>query len=245
MSLFNNLTSDESIKQEEDRIGGSGVFDSAIYLFEVVRAYVTKSESEAMAVNLVLKTEDGKEFRSQQYVTSGKEKGCKNYYEKDGTKHYLPGFNMINSLCLLALGKELKDVETEEKTLKLYDFTAKAEVPKKVPVLTELAGQTIYAGVLKQIVDKMSKESNYKEPTGETREQNEIDKFFRARDKLTTAEIRAGETEAKFFETWAEKNTGKVQNRAKGAAAGGTAGAPKAGAAAGAGNKPTKTLFGS
>jgi len=80
------------------------------------------------------------------------------------------------------------------------------------------------------------------EPTGETRDENEIDKLFRAKDRMTTAEIRAQAESATFIDTWDAKHSGTVKMKAKGAS--GTPGAPKtSGAPAAAANKPPTRLF--
>lgn len=249
MSLLANLASDSTIADEKDSVGGSGPLDSGLYGFAVSLAYLSKSDGGAMALNVHLKSEAGKELRQQFWMTSGTAKGCKNYYEKDGEKHYLPGFIQANALCLLTVGKEISQMDTETKVVNLYSKEAKAEVPTKVEVLVDLLGKEIIAGVIKQTVDKTKKNeaTGQYEATGETREENEIDKFFRASDRKTTAEIRAQADEAVFINTWDQKWTGKVKDRAKGSPAG-LPGVPKLGgapgAAAAATKKPTTSLFG-
>ena len=246
MSLLANLASDSTIADEKDSLGGNGPLDSGAYLFNVELAYLTKATSGALALNLVLKTDNGREMRQQLWMTSGTAKGCKNYYEKAGEKHYLPGFTHANALCLLTVGKEISQMETETKVINLYSSEAKAEVPTKVDMVMDLLNQQIYAGVIKQTVDKTKKNetTGAYEATGETREENEIDKFFRAKDKMTTAEIRAQAEEPTFFGSWEQKWTGKVKDRAKGAASG-LPGVPKLGGAPSASTKkPTTSLFG-
>ena len=244
MSLLKNLASDSTIATEKDSVGGNSPLDTALYPMKITMAYVQKAASGALGLFLTMKTDDNREVRQTMYMSSGDAKGNKNYYEKDGVKNYLPGFNTANSLCLLTVGKEVSEMDTETKVVKLYSKEAKAEVPTKVEALTDLIGQDIIVGLIKQIVDKNEKDdSGAYVATGETREENEIDKFFRASDRMTTAEIRAEATEAAFADTWEAKWAGKVRNKAKGAS--GTAGAPKApGAAAGGTKKPTASLFG-
>lgn len=244
MSLLSNLTTDQSIANEADNIGGSRVIDSGIYKATITHAYVTKSAGGAVGMTTLLKTEDGKDIRQTFWMTSGTAKGCKNYYEdKNGDKQYLPGFIQANSLCLLTLGQEISSLETEQKVIPVYNVEAKSEVPTKVDMLMDLVGKDVVVAVMKQTVDKTKKNDStgLYEPTGETREENEVDKFFRARDRMTTAEIRAQAEEATFVNTWAEKWTGKVRNKSKGAAAGtatkGTAGLPSTS------KKPTTSLF--
>lgn len=243
MSLLKNLTTDTSISNETDSVGSSGPLDSGLYTAKVAMAYINTAASGALGLVVHLKTEAGREVRQTLWMTSGTAKGCKNYYEKDGEKHYLPGFLHANSLSLLTVGKEISDLETETKVVKLYSSEAKAEVPTKVEMLMDLIDQDIIVGVIRQTVDKTKKDDNgVYQPTGETRDENDIDKLFRAKDSMTTAEIRAQAEEASFIHTWETKWAGKVKNKAKGVAAGsGTAGAPKAAAGT---KKPTTSLFG-
>lgn len=245
MSILANLTTDSSIANEKDSIGGSRAIETGIYTFTIQHAYIGKSTGGAISLNLNLKTEDNKELKQQLWMTSGTAKGGKNFYtDKNGDKQYLPGFLMANSLCLLTVGKEISELDTEQKVIPLYNADAKAEVPTKVDMLMDLIGKEITAAVFKQTVDKTKKNESTGayEPTGETREENEIDKFFRASDKKTTAEIRAQAEEASFIHTWEKKYAGQTRDKSNGASsANGTAGAPKA--ASGTTSKPTTSLF--
>lgn len=248
MSLLKNLTTDDTINDEKDSVGGSLVRESGLYPMSVVNAYLSKSTGGALALNLTLKDSDG-EVRQQFWMTSGTAKGGKNYYEKDGVKNYLPGFLHANALALLTVGKEIADLDTEEKVINVYSFDAKKEVPTKVDMVMDLLNQEVLVGLIKQTVDKNVKNPNFdaskprsesnKEyvPSGETRDENEVDKIFRVSDRMTTAEIRAQATEATFANVWDQRWTGKVKNKAKGAS--GVAGAPAAPAA----NRPKASLF--
>lgn len=251
MSLLKNLKTDSSIAAEKDTLGGGGVFDSGYYNFIVTMAYLQESSGGALGLFLTLKDKaSGRELRNSQYLTGGRDKGQKNYYEdKNGEKQYLPGFLIGNSLAMLTTGKEISDLDTEEKVVSIYNFDARADVPTKVPVLVDLLGKEINAGVLRVTEDKTKKGDDGKYyPTGETRDVNELDKFFCAREgyeHFTTAEIKAKATEPEFYKAWTEKNAGKT--RVKTSKQGGTAGAPgkPAGAAAPAGGgKPASSLFG-
>jgi hypothetical protein len=248
MSLLKNLKSDSSIAGEKDVLGGSGVFDSNYYNFTVTMAYLQESSGGALGLFLTLKDKaSGKELRNTQYLTGGRDKGQKNYYEdKQGEKQYLPGFLIGNSLAMLTTGHEISDLNTEEKTISIYNFDAKAEVPTKVPVLMDLLGKDINAGILRVTEDKTKKgDDGVYRPTGETRDVNEIDKFFCAKEgkeHYTTAELIAKAEAPEFYKAWTEKNAGKT--RVKASKQSGTAGAPaKAGAPAG-GGKPASSLFG-
>lgn len=243
MSLLKTLTTDDSIANEKDSLGGGGVLDSGLYNATVALAYTNKSAGGAIGLVLNLKTDDNREIRQTLWMTSGTAKGCKNYYEdKNGAKQYLPGFLHANSLALLTVGKEISELDTETKVVNVWSSEAKAEVPTKVDMVMDLLGKEIIVGLIRQTVDKTAKadDGSY-QPTGETRDENEIDKLFRAKDKMTTSEIRAQATEAGFITKWAEKNTGKTRDKSGKGGAAGTAGAPKA---ATANKKPTTSLFG-
>ena len=245
MSLLANLATNETINNERDSIGGSGPLDSGLYMLKIALAYINKAASGALGLVLQFKTEDNKDVRQTLWMSSGTAKGCKNYYEdKNGEKQYLPGFIHANAICLLTVGKEISAMETETKVINLYSAEAKAEVPTKVEMVMDLIGQEVLAGIIKQTVDKTVKnEAGVYVATGETRDENEIDKIFRAKDRMTTAEIRSQATEATFADSWEQKWTGKVKDRAKGATAG-LAGVPKLGGAPAASKKPTASLFG-
>lgn len=246
MSILSTLTTDNSIANEKDVVGGgSRALESDLYAAKVVTAYITKSAGGAIALAASFKTEAGQDLRQTFWMTSGTAKGCKNYYEdKQGEKQYLPGFLHANALCLLTTGKEISALETEQKVIPLYNSDAKAEVPTKVDMLMDLIGKDVVLAVIKQTVDKTKKNetTGVYEPTGETREENEVDKIFRARDRMTTAEIRAQAETAAFADTWKQKWAGKVRDKSKGATATGTAGLPSA-KATGSASKPTTSLF--
>lgn len=221
--MFNTLKTDDTIETSGDSLGGTKnvVLDSNIYPMTIKLAYGTYSKGKALALNLVLETEDKKLLKQQLWLTSGEAKGCLNYYMakdpntgKNTLKKYLPGFEMANSLCLMVLEKAISEVTTEEKTIMLYDFTAKSEVPTAVNMITELLGKQVFAGVTKQIVNKRVKHPGTGEYVAitETREENEIDKFFHYPSGLTITEAKA-KAEPKFKEQWAKKWVGEIKDK--------------------------------
>ena len=98
-------------------------------------------------------------------------------------------------------------------------------------------------------MDKRQKNESTGEykPTGETRDENVIEKVFHDPTKMTVVEARQGATEPVFYEKWLSKNKGQVRNKAKGAdgkdAQSGRpgGGAPQSG---NGGQKKTSSLFG-
>jgi hypothetical protein len=207
MSLFKNLATDTSIEQDRDSLGGNNKLESGLYDTVIDLAYVDESKNGAIGITFNFAMQDGKQFRQTIYVTSGKEKGQLNYYEtKEGVKKYLPGFSTANDICLLSVGEELADLETETKVLSIYDRTQRKEVPTKKEVLTDLLGKEITLGVLKVNQPK------YDDPS-QIITVNEISKVFRTSDKMTANEIRSEAETAEFHTAWAEKNTGKTVDK--------------------------------
>lgn len=248
MNPLANLATDKSINEAADSVGADySVLDSGVYAATVTLAYLKKAASGAMALALTLKTAAGREFQQTLWMTSGTAKGGKNYYEKDGERFYLPGFTLANHLCMLTLDQEISQLTPEVKVISLYSPEAKAEVPTKVDMFMDLIGKEVFAAVFKQTVDKTKKnDAGVYEPTGETRDENEVDKFFHSPTEMTVAELRAKAAEATFINTWKAKNEGKTKMKAKsaGKAAGGTG--PVAGAFGAAANttkKPASSLF--
>ena len=82
-------------------------------------------------------------------------------------------------------------MDVEEKTLSLYDYESKKEVPQAVDCFVELHGLKLQVAVQRQTVDKTEKNESTGdyEPTGETRDQNEIVKFFAGEKLVTVSEV--------------------------------------------------------
>ena len=262
MNMLATLKTDNTIEGETDRLGGgSAPLPSGIYPARIDLAYLRKSAKGALGLRLVMETPTGETIDQTIYLTGGDAKGNNNFYldKKSGEKKYLPGFLLGQSLALLTLNKEISELDTEKKVVAVYDYEAKKEQPTEVDMVTEFLGKEIWVGLLHQVVDKnvLDEVSGQYVPTGETREENEIDKFFRAADKLTVAEARAQATSPAFFEQWEEKMKGKTRDRSKGAGQGtpGTGAGPAAGGALNGAKpggtpspapaaRPTTSLFG-
>lgn len=240
--MFGNLNAD-GLEAEGDRLGGGSLLDTAIYDATVKLAFVGKaSASNAQSITVHLDI-NGIEFRDTFWVTN---RNGENFYpdKKDPSKKRpLPGFTMVDDLALLTTGLPLSELDVEEKVVRLYDYTLKKEIPQNVLVIVDMLGKPVTVAVIKQIVDKQQKDtSGVYQNTGETREENVADKFFHTESRRTVTEVREGMEEAVFYSKWAEKNNGKVINRAKGAE--GRTGAPARPTAGAPAAAKKKSLFG-
>ena len=242
MGMFDNLKSD-GLEEAQDRLGGFAPFNSDIYTGTIKAFYAGQSEGGALNVTLITDF-GGKEYRETLYVTN--KKGENFFLNKDDKtkKVPLPGFTIIDDICLITTGKPLSQQTWEEKTVKVYDREAKKELPKGVDMATDVVGQKISLAILNTLVNKNEKVGNEYVATAETRNENNIDKVFHPEQKITVSEARQDQSEPKFWPAWVERNKDQVRDKREikdGQAGGARTAAPKAGEANSA---PRKSLFG-
>lgn len=234
---------------ETDFIGGGGPLDTDIYLAKIKAAYIGKAAaSEAKNVTLILDV-NGREVRSQIWVSN--RTGDVTYRDKKTNEDKnLPGFNQINSLCLLTAGKPLGEMDVEELVVKIYDYDAKKELPQAVECFAELHGESINIALQRQTVDKTAKNdaTGTYDATGETRDQNEIVKFFAADKLVTISEVeefikslgesftdvvdnghlikamkKMGDQSGNYADKWLDRNKGQIYDKSTGKKAEGKA----------------------
>lgn len=265
-NIFANKKPAAKAEVEDDFLGGGGVLDTDIYPAEIKYAYIGKAQnSDARNLTLCLKV-NGLEITRSIWMTN--RNGDVTYKDKKtGEEKNLPGFNQVNGLCMLIASKEVGDMDVEEKTLSLYDYESKKEVPQAVDCFTELHGEKIQVAIQKQIVDKTEKNESTGEyePTGETRETNEFIKFF-PEDKLVTISevahfvkslggdfedvlsdgqiskaINKMEEDGDYATKWLEKNRGEVYDKSTGKREGKSFGGGKSSGSSGGGEKKSKS----
>lgn len=232
-ALFGSLTT-EGLEESSDRLGGFSPLSTAIYSGNIKLAYAGQSTGGARNVTLVIDC-DGQEHRETIYITNKKGENFFLNKQDNSKKVPLPGFTTIDDLCLIVTGKPLAEQATEEKVVNVYDADAKREVPKSVPMLVDLLNQQASFAILKILENKSEKDSNGNYvATAETRDTNSIDKVFHTATMMTVVEARQGADEPKFYQSWDERNTGKVRDKRdiKDGAASGNAGRPGANSAA-------------
>lgn len=210
MSIF---AVDKDIKQEEERdvIGGQ-VFETDMYLMKIKMMYLDQSKGGAHNLNIV-GTIDGQNYNETIYFTN---KAGQNFYKdkQSGEKRSMPGFNQINNMCQLLAGKPFAEMAMEEKTIKVYDYEEKKELPVPRKVLTETIGMLAYPAITKITENKQVKNglgAYVNDPKGATRDKNEITKWF-DEEKRTLPEKKAGK-DAKFFEEWLKSYKGKTRDK--------------------------------
>ena len=198
--------------QSIERVGGGGfAWESGVYDTTVKMVYLNQAASEAQSFNIILENSEGKELRESFWIRSGKTKGKKVYYDKDGKQFPLPGYSLANSLCIAATGESLAKCisSAEKKTINVWNSELKKEMPTERPVIMCLVNKPVKVAVHQVVEDKVAKGTNGQyEPTGQSRTVNNC-KFFGNADGKTAEEITKNE-EATMFDRWAAKNTGTV-----------------------------------
>lgn len=225
MSLFAKIQQANIQTEEKDVLGGAlptNVYDGGIKI-----AYLDAAKSGAInftleAVLLVNGAE--RSFRETFYI-SNKDGGF-TYKNREGKDEPLPGYTIVDSICKAACGKALNELVPEVKMVRVKHDAE----PEQREVFMELLGKRLKLGIANEVVDRTAKnDSTGKyEPTGETREQNTINKVF-DEEGFTTLERETNKETPEFMNAWIKKNAGRVFNKAKGKANGSGAVAGKPG----------------
>ena len=225
MKMFGNLGTD-GLEKAGDVLGGGTLFDTGVYENGTVTLAHAGNSASSKARSVTVHIDfDGREYRETFWVTN---RDGENFYlgrKEPRKKTVLPGFQAIDELCLATTGQGLAEQVFEEKVVKLWDFEARAEVPQTVPVLTGILGAKVSAAIWRQTVNRQKRnDQGAYVDTGETRDENAVEKFFHAGSRRTVAEAMNGIEEAVFIDRWAERNAGRTRDRTR--PADGTSGAP-------------------
>ena len=206
MSLLDKLSVGSDVEgQDEDFIpGGNFTLDTGVYPMTIELAYLGESQGGAMNVTVWLKETNGnRTHRETFYVTSGKAKGQKNTYTRNGKTRLLPGMEAMNQMSIIATGNPLSAQTPEEKTVKLWDFEERKELPKQVPVLTALLQKRLDVCITKRRENKRQNVGGEYIDTNEERVFDEVSKFLYPSGH-TVAEKKGG-SDADFRDTWKSK----------------------------------------
>lgn len=241
MGLFDGIDNNAQVAPEKDVVRGAKKAPLASNIYNLVIKYVygIKSKKGALGLVFVATTPDGREIKQTEYITTGADKGCKTYYEKDkkdgsgnviGKERFsLPGFALMDSLAHVVLGKGITQCVNEKRTIAIYNFDSKQDVPTEVEMLVEFTGKGVCGAILHQIQDKTSQNAatgDY-EPTGQTYATNVIDKFFDPINRKTAVEI-ANNIPGDFAKQWLDKWENQIDDQSTEVKGAGLKGAPMA-----------------
>ena len=114
----------------------------------------------------------------------------------------------------MTTGKGLFDLaaDVETRTVKLYDFDAKKEVPTDVQAIVPMLGKQVLVAIQEEEFEKtkLNEATKKYEPTGEVGVKNVIVKAYDVETKRTAVEMR-DDKEATQYDAWLETNQGKLK----------------------------------
>lgn len=204
--------------EERDSLGGQQLLPTNLYEVTISNFFQHAFDSGAKYIVLEGVTSDGKKIKFQE-VVSNKQGGVT--YEKDGEKFFLPGYNKMNGIAMLASRKELSGLEWEQKQVKLWSKAAGGEVLTPVPVAVNMIGKKVILGILEQTVNQTQKNDTTNKyesiHAGDgvplVKDENVIDKAFDAETKKTIPELRAKAELPVFYKEWQEKYVGEGKGK--------------------------------
>lgn len=209
MSIFKNASS-AGLEKTEDRLGGFQVFDTDAYDAVIKMAYADQAESGAQNINFIFQMPGGKTYSETVYWTNKKGENWFPNKDDPSKKVPLPGFTLVDDICMCTTEKGLEHQDTEERMVKIYDYNEKKEVNKSRHVLVDLLNQPVTLTIQNVLKNKQVKgDDNTYVSTAEERNENNIVKAFHTETRLSMVEAREGQ-DATFLDKWVEANKGKV-----------------------------------
>jgi len=186
MNIFANKTAVENDIETDYIPSGFAVLETDTYPGEIKAVYISDAQnSKAQAVNFIIKLDNGTEFKQKIWVSN--KAGELTYKDKTtGKPKNLPGYMQVDAIAMLLVGKIMSKLDTDDRTLNLYDFTAKKEMPKMVPCFVELHNVRGNFDIQKQQVAVTKKnDAGVYVPNGEVKDINELIKAY-PEDKFCT-----------------------------------------------------------
>lgn len=213
--LLGGINVEEGISDSRDSV--SYFLDSGIYDMVIEHAYFREGDSGTKGIEIKLVDSEDPTKSMRQFLWFANSEGRTSHGESN---RLYPTTEVTKDLLEIVNNEELSpqvfsDAEKlqelfafEPKTIEVYDFEARAELPTEVLLSTTLTGEIVKVGIIKEVSD------NYKEPS-KSRTQNIIDKIFDPNTGQTVLERRTDE-EAIFGEkVWRGRDSTYVSDRRK------------------------------
>ena len=249
MSLKNLSMGTDVEKPSTDNLGGGFKLKSGLYKMVIDVAYTSESTGGAQAINIHFKSADPSvraQLRQTLWVVS---KAGKNYFmggKNKDKKIALPDMQTFDQICKICVpGTKPDELIEEKKTIKLWNYEMRSEVPTEVTTLPELKNKGIYVGVRYCVENKRAP----KEPgskvyvdTNERREFSEVHRVFHT-DGFSTEEKEGKADKAAFIKTWQKKHTSDFEHDTFHEVGGSTTGASAVAAASAASADIDDDLF--
>lgn len=210
MSLFKKDTSVE----ESQELSGFQPLASGVYLGTIKQAFLTMlkgKDAGVLNINMNWKLDiEGQERSFNNVFIAKMINGQAVYYsEKDGKRTEYPAFGALRRHLDTLIGKSIFDEGVlTEKTLPVYSFQEKKDVPTPVHSIDDIVGMTAAFGIME------NHENGYKDPTKVVKS-NSIERVWKLVDGVpfNAEEIRAGLDKPENCTAWQNSWSGKVNDR--------------------------------
>lgn len=209
---FASLTTEGMERQADTLGGGKTLLPTDVYKLHVKYAYSGESTGGALSITVVGKVNDTD--YSETFWITNKEK--KNYFTKNDKKIPLPGFTIIDDMCLFATGKPLAQQSTVDKIIEKYNPETSSMQKASVPVIEGLLDKDVLVAISQVKEFKRKKFDDGYHTVSDTTEFNEIEKVFHLDKHLTANEVIKKVEEPAFYTQWLEAKKGKVKDKTKG-----------------------------
>ena len=203
-----NLPENTVIEKEKDVLPEGRILESGLYKGTVDMVYLDTNAKGTKLIVIHMKR-GSRIYKFTNYI-SNRQGGYTYVDKKTGQNKPLPGYSLMDSFFKLMTGQGIADQTVVEKKVKVWDYATSKEQPKDVLVFEHLLNKEMSAGILNVSSEKTTKESEWKQGTGEFRESNEFDKFFDPSTGQTISEKEANK-DASFLLKWKERNDGKTR----------------------------------
>jgi hypothetical protein len=207
-----NFGGNEEIVENTESVGGWSADESGVQAVIVTVAYLTKSINGASMFNM--ETLDKNENKRRYTICISNVKGETFYTDKKTQeKRMLPGYQLVNNLCMATAGKPFKDVYAagKDKSIDLMDWESRKEIPTMVKTFPSIYKKLVKLGVIKKIENARKGGK----PTNEQREVNEIHTVFHASDNRTPKEVANKVADAVMFAKWEKYWVGRTKDEFK------------------------------
>ena len=184
--------------------------ETNVYKATMLYAYLEQSAKEQNTYNVIIrwKLEQGYTFTETLYSVV-KQGSVYSGTNKDGTKKMTYGFQKATRYFATFVGKSLEQAfdNMSVKTVDVYDFNTRTEVPKQINCFADTVNAQGYVAFQRKVTNKQEKQGDVYVPTAERKVEAVID-FTATLDKRTITEMKSNAAPTKL-DAWQAANAGK------------------------------------
>lgn len=184
--------------------------ETNVYKATMLYAYMEQSAKEQNTYNIIIrwKLEQGYTFNETLWSVV-KQGSVFSGTNKDGTKKMTYGFQVATRYFATFVGKSLEQAfeNMSTKTVDVYDFGLRTDVPKQINCFTDSINAQGYVAFQRKVSNKQEKQGDVYVATAERKTEPTI-AFTTTLDKRTLSELKIATAPTKL-DAWQAANAGK------------------------------------